>query len=74
MQKFNTFYDEAVALGADGMVFYPIFGSRYQPEATFTTENLKDCSAYPRSSYAYYKVANGEKVFSIYRNNEHVFL
>jgi len=55
-----SYYDKAIELNMDGMVFYGVGSDPYDINCRFykecTTEELKELNIYPRSDRAFYKI------------------
>ena len=63
----NKWYEKMKTLNVDGIIFYPIFQNPYdigcEIHRDYTTEEFKDIKGYPRSSWAYYKNKDGERLY-----------
>ena len=63
-----SFYEEKlVELKADGIDFLSFRSDKHFPEiiCSYTKEELKNVSMFPRTNYKYWKLINGKKVYII---------
>lgn len=64
----NFILEEAIKLGADGVMFVPIgtkmsdiHSGRIKPHIDYTIKQLENLGAYPKSGRIYYKIVDGVK-------------